>query len=79
MAMFLRDQIRFSYFVEGNLVTISTKLQCILNSYYRFQREDLHFFCFCDKPRPLAAMFLMDHIWFSYFIEGRHLVTISIK
>ena len=35
-------------------------------------------FCYRDKPNPLVAMFLMDQISFTIFVEG-HLRNITVK
>ena len=46
------------------VLAISTKL------FWSLVSEDPQSFCYRDKPCPLAAMFLMDQIRFSYFCRG---------
>ena len=53
---------------DSHLVTISTKLFCVVTT--GFKGDDLQSFCYRNKPRRLAAIFLTDQISFRYFSRG---------
>ena len=71
---FLTDPICFSYFVGH---PVDYFYQIILYSDVGF-REDLQSFCYHKKLRLLVAIFLLDPISLSYFVEG-HLRNIPVE
>ena len=70
VAMYFDGQFCFSYF--GRRSFSDHFYQIILNSDHWFQKRGSSKFLLSSKPCPL------DHISFSYFVEG-HLVTTSAK
>ena len=66
--MFLTDQICFSYFCRGS--PSDYFYQIILNSDHRSQSRRSSKFCFHNKPRLLAVMFLTNQNFLAIFKEG---------